>query len=142
MNREAVYSALFDKLQTVPGFATYSRRLRHWEEVPEYEQPALFLSPVEERVEPQTAAGSRYFMRANVYVYVHDDDAPSQELNRLLDALIGCLNAPHPVSGTSSLPLDGVRYCRAAGTVEMDEGLFGAQAFAVVPVEILVTESA
>ena len=142
MNREAVYSALFDKLQAVAGFATYSRRLRHWEEVPPHEQPALFLAPVEERVEPQTAAGSRYFMRANVYLYVHEEHAPSSELNRLLDAVIGSLNAPHPVSGTSSLPVEGVCYCRAAGMVEGDEGLFGAQAFAVVPVEILVTEAA
>lgn len=139
MDREAVYSALFDKLKTLSGVKTFSRRLRHWEEVADYEQPAVFLAPVEENIEPRGREGSLHTMRANVYLYVHShaEEGAAAELNRLLDRLVALLNTPHPVTGEPSLPVSGVQYCRAEGTVELDEGLFGGQAFALVPVKIL-----
>ena len=43
VNREKIYDALFEKLKQVEGIVTLSRRLRHWDEVEAYEQPALFL---------------------------------------------------------------------------------------------------
>ncbi|MDO5058582.1 MAG: hypothetical protein Q4D82_01410 [Neisseria sp.] len=143
MEREAIYSALFDKLKTVPGIQTVSRRLRHWEDVPDYEQPALFLAPVEEELKTDTAQSSRYLMRANVYLYVHShaEEGAAADLNRCLDALIRVLNTPHPVTGKTDLPVGGVHYCRAEGQIELDEGLFGGQAFAVVPVMILATDA-
>lgn len=138
MEREAVYSALFDKLKTVEGFKTYSRRLRHWDDVATWEQPALFLAPVEETVVPQTGVQAKYLMRANVYLYAFDEgeDAP-RVLNRCLDRVVEVLNTPNPVSGVPSLPVPNVHYCRAEGQIELDEGLFGGQAFAIVPVMIL-----
>lgn len=142
IDREAIYTALFAKLQTAGGFKTYSRHLRHWDDVAPHEQPALFLAPVEETVQPHTATGSRYLMRANVYVYVHSDNTPSVELNRRLDALTQTMNTPHPITGQTTLPAPGVERCRIEGQIEMDEGLFGEQAFAVVPIVMLVTDAA
>ena len=85
VNREKIYAALFEKLKQVEGIVTFSRRLRHWDEVEAYEQPALFLSPVSETVEPRSSQDSRYLMRANVYLYVYAEDAPSERLNECLE---------------------------------------------------------
>ena len=115
--------------------------MRHWDEVEAYEQPALFLSPVSETVEPKSGQDSRYLMRANVYLYVYAEDAPSERLNECLDKLFAVLNTPSPITSQPSLPVEGVAYCRIEGHVELDEGLFGNQAFALVPVMILVTDA-
>lgn len=44
MNREAVYSALWAKLDALDGFVTKSRKLVHWNDVKRYDQPALFMA--------------------------------------------------------------------------------------------------
>jgi len=47
MNREPIYSALFALLCAIPGIITFSRRMRHWTDVPVVEQPALFQAQME-----------------------------------------------------------------------------------------------
>lgn len=141
VSREAVYGALFEKLHGVEGIRTFSRHLRHWDDVEPYEQPALFLSPASETVEPRSSEQTRYLMRANIYLYVHAPEAPSVRLNACLDSLLAVLNTPNPITGNPTLPLDGVVHCRAEGQIELDEGLFGEQAFALVPVSILCVDT-
>ena len=44
MNTELIYTALFERLKTIEGFTTVSRRLRHFNMVQATERPALFLT--------------------------------------------------------------------------------------------------
>ena len=77
---------------------------------------------------------------ADFYIYVHSNDpysAPATILNPLLDALEQAL-APSPATGLQNfgLPLM-VQHAYIAGKIETDEGVLGAQAIAIVPVEVL-----
>ena len=141
MNREAIFSALFAKLEAIPGFNTSSRRLRHWSDVPREEQPALFMAQGDQTPETVTGQPTKWTLAAEIYIYVTagDDEAPGAVINPLLDAVCNAINAPHPITGRSTLPVDGVEFCRVSGTIETDEGTLGDQAVAIVPISILAT---
>jgi hypothetical protein len=138
MNREAIYSALFAQLTTAAGFTTFSRRLKHWEEVPAVAQPALFQVQKSEEVKARTSLPPKVLMRLDLYIYSTTTDpaaSPAIAMNALLDAVAGALQ---PANGQLNQTLGGlVDYCRVTGTIETDEGALGAQAVAVVPIEIL-----
>lgn len=138
MNREAIYSALFAQLTTAAGFATFSRRLKHWEEVPAVAQPALFQVQKSEEVKARTSLPSKVLMHLDLYLYSTATDAAvssSIAMNALLDAVADALQ---PASGQLNQTLGGlVDYCRISGVIETDEGALGAQAVAIVPIEIL-----
>lgn len=138
MNREAIYGALWVKLQALPGFETRSRRLRHWSEVEKRAQPALFMAQVSETAQTSTGAPTRWQLRVDLYLYVHTtgQQVPGVVLNPLLDAVCNCVNELHPVSGRSALDVEGVQWCRVEGNIETDEGTLGDQAVAIVPVTI------
>lgn len=139
INREAIYAALFERLQAIPGIATSSRKLLHWADVPADEQPALFLAQGNQTATTTSGQDTVWQLRADVYLYVHTNgEAPGPVLNPLLDAICAALNATHPVTGRSMLDVPGVHYCRVEGTIETDEGTLGEQAVAIVPVVILV----
>ncbi len=140
MIREPVYQALFLRLATLPGLVTTSRRLKHWSDVAPAQQPALF--QVQAAESPQQTEGRPPVWRArvDVYLYVHagaDPDAvPATTLNRLVDAIEQALT---PASGEASQTLGGlVEHCWISGTIASDEGALGAQAVAIVPIELLV----
>ena len=139
-DRESVYRALFERLAGTSGVIRASRRLRHWSDVPPIDQPALF--QVQKRETPQQDEGlpTRWRLAVDVYLYAHagaDGDAvPAATLNALIDAIEAAL-APEPSSGAQTL--DGrVAHCWIAGAIQTDEGALGAQAVAIVPIEILV----
>ncbi|MBS0200292.1 MAG: hypothetical protein JSR70_07550 [Proteobacteria bacterium] len=48
-SRESIYAALFNVAQSVPGFVTYSRRIRHIEDLAPGEFPAVFQTQVTEQ---------------------------------------------------------------------------------------------
>jgi len=139
MSRETVYAALFAKLSTVPGFVTRSRRLKHWDDVPGAQQPALFMGQKNERVEPRGPGMPRVLgMTALIYVYAKSSDqttSPSIKLNGLVDAVEAAL-APDP-SGKQTLG-GLVSHCWVSGNILEDEGVLGDQAVAIIPVHILV----
>lgn len=142
INRESIFVALFDLLQTVPGVITFSRKLAHWDDVPASQQPALYLS----QIDGGTVQGNtqihgqprRWTIRAEVYVYVRTDgdQIPGSVLNPILDAIEALLapsNAIAPVQTLGGL----VEHCYIDGKIETDEGTLGDQAVAVIPIEIL-----
>lgn len=141
IRREAIYAALWALAARSAGYATASRRLRHWGDVSPAEQPALFMS--EKGGTGQSKAHATpivWTLRADFYIYAHASDpyaAPASVLNPLLDALEAAL-APSPVTGLQQLGLpEMVRHAHLVGKVETDEGVLGDQAVALVPVEIL-----
>lgn len=70
MNREAVYSALWSKLDALDGFVTKSRKLVHWNDVKRYDQPALFMAQGDMQALTLTGRETKWILRADVYLYV------------------------------------------------------------------------
>lgn len=139
MNREAIYSALFAKVGAAAGFATASRRLRHWSDVGPAEQPALFQVQKSETARRDTGLPPKWTLALDLFVYVHAPDdatAATTVMNPLIDAIETAL-APDPITNVQSLG-GLVAHCWIAGKVETDEGVLGGQAVAIVPIEILV----
>jgi hypothetical protein len=139
MTREAIYSALFAKLTAAAGFATASRRLRHWGDVGAAEQPALFQVQKSETARRDAGLPPKWTLAVDLFLYAHAPDdatAAAAVMNPLLDAIEAAL-APDPVTNVQSL--GGLAaHCWIAGKVETDEGVLGGQAVAIVPIEILV----
>jgi hypothetical protein len=141
IQREAIYAALFAKLQAIPDLATCSRRLRHWADVTSAEQPAIFQAQRNEQAIQDTGKPTTWKLMVDVYLYVKapTTDAPAQYLNPLLDAICAALGPENPIANRCTLG-GLVHYARIAGQIETDEGTLGDQAVAIVPIEILVTD--
>ncbi len=140
MNREPIYAALFILAAGAAGFATTSRRLRHWSDVGPAEQPALFVIQKSETAEERRPLPAKWRARVDLYLYAHapdDSTPPATAMNPLLDAVETAL-APDPVSNVQTLG-GLVQHCWIAGRIETDEGVLGGQAVAIVPIEILVS---
>ena len=142
MNREAVYSALFNKLRDVAPFRVTSRRLQHWSDVAPADQPALFIAQRNEVVNPVPGLPYVWELRVDVYVYANTRDdrtrAPAEILNPIVDAVVAAL-APSPVTG-NKLTLGGlVEHCWIEGEIVTDEGVMGDQGVVIIPVVLKVS---
>ncbi len=137
MNREQIYAALFAKLSASSAFKTTSRKLRHWAEVKDIEQPALFQAQKREMAVTTPGQPTVWTFQADIYLYVFQKNGtPSTLLNSLVDAL-GAALAPDPI--TNKCTLGGlVQHAWIEGAIETDEGTLGDQAVAIVPVVIKV----
>ncbi|MGH6980094.1 MAG: hypothetical protein ACREFC_02705 [Stellaceae bacterium] len=143
MNREPIYQALFALLAGASGFATASRRLRHWSDVAAAEQPALFLAQKSETAEQRRGLPTKWICDVDAYVYCHAPDdatAATTVLNPLLDAIEAAL-APGAGAdlAANAQTLTGLAYqAWINGKIETDEGTLGGQAVAIVPIRITV----
>lgn len=151
MNREAIYSALWTQLQSAAGFATVSRRPILPDELANVEQPALAMEELpEEALQPPDGTGGKRLLHVNLAVYClrpagplasfeSDDgtDAPTTQLNDLLDAVEACLAPPvYAKYQDLGIPLL-IQHAWIEGTIEKNPGYLSAQCAAVVPVHIL-----
>ncbi len=144
--REAIFSALFALVSGLTGFVTTSRRLMHWTDVTADMQPALFQAQKTQGADPRTGSPTKWRLHADLYLYTNlgsqtgggdtPDATPATQLNNFIDAIDAAL-APNPATGAPQTLGGLVQYCRISGTVETDEGVLGAQAVAIIPVEIL-----
>ena len=137
--REAVYAALFAKLQTLPGLVTVSRRLQNVQDVQPEAFPAAFQLQGQQDTRYSGATPAANTWRADWLLYAHDDNpdsAPSIQLNGLIDAAVALL-APSP--GFDKQSLGGlVEYCAIDGAIQVFEGVLGNRAVAVLPITIVL----
>lgn len=140
MNRELIYSTLFNTIKGLASFNTSSRTFKHFADVADTDQPALFQVQVREEPSTQTGQPTKWLLQVELYVYVHNgespDNPPSSQLNPILDAITN-LFSPDPVSAKQTLG-GLVHYVRVSGAIETDEGLLGPQGIAIIPIEISV----
>ena len=143
MNREAVYGGVFDWLHDRVGndVITWSRRLKHWSDVPEIQQPAVFLAQNGEQLDRLRAV---WTLRMDVYVYANtggDEDAvTATEMNRVVDKIADALR-PRRELGETEQTLNGlVMDGRIEGKIETDAGVLGAQSVAIIPLVILAAD--
>lgn len=136
MNREAIYQALFDKVKNITGLKTVSRKLKHWNDVPPSEQPALFQIQINESPTQVKGMPAQWDFSASLYLYVNSQDGnPSTLLNQYLDKIETALKPNY----NGFQELDGlVSHCWIGGTIETDEGVLGDQAVAIVPISIKI----
>lgn len=137
MNREQIYAALFAALSASSAFKTKSRKLRHWAEVKDVEQPALFQAQKREMAVTTPGQPTVWTFQVDIYLYVFQKNGtPSTLLNQLVDAL-GTALVPDPI--TNKCTLGGlVQHAWIEGAIETDEGTLGDQAVAIVPIVIKV----
>jgi hypothetical protein len=129
-----------------PAFPTSSRRLRHWDDVPPSEQPALFMVENLENVKQVKGIPPTWTFHPHLFVYDNvqsDPDAiPGQRLNILLDAID---NALAPVGGSGGYQTLGglVSHCWISGPIDIYEGYKAMldQSVAIVPIEIKIPDS-
>lgn len=142
MNREAIYSALFEKIKAIEGLVTVSRVLKHWNDVTPSEQPALFMTQDGELPTSRTGLPTTWNFVVSLYLYCNvssgSDVIPAQEINKYLDAIQAAI-APDKIIGIQSLG-DLVRGVKFGEKIETDEGLLGAQSVAIIPVIITLEE--
>lgn len=141
--RETIYSALFALLSALasggsPAFKATSRRLVHWADVAQADQPALFQVQITEVAVSNNNIPTIWELRAEIYLYATTDgtqkDNPSSILNPLIDLVVEALR---PLGFEQTL--DGlVTRCRIDGAIETDEGVLGTQAVCIIPV-VLIT---
>lgn len=139
--REAIMTALCDRVFAIADFRTTGRRVLAWERVAD--QPAAFVRNVGEAHERKGQALKLVLLRAEIIIYSNGgrdpDEAPGSYLNDLLDAVEEAFDPDDSVRGT--LTLGGlVADCRIEGEVEMAPGDVGDQAIAIVPVTIVVPQ--
>ena len=138
-NREVAWSALFAMFSGLPQFKTCTRHLKHWQDVPPEDQPALFLQVTGEMAQPVRGQPTRIVLEGNVWLYVRTDGDPvGPILNPLLDLVDSAL-APKN-DGDHAFTLGGiVHHCWIEGNTQVFEGDLGNEAVAVIPVKMLVT---
>lgn len=140
MNREAIYQALFVKLQAPASFKTASRRLKHWSDVAPADQPALFLTQRTETATATPGLNPVWLLNVDVYIYAHTNGdsaiAPSSILNPLIDAIVTAL--PFEVVSNKQTLGGLVQHCWIEGQVQTDEGSLGDQGVVIIPIVLKV----
>jgi hypothetical protein len=140
MTREVVYQALFDFLKTAAVFQTTGRKPTAWSQVPPEAQPALFVAEdSEEATTKVVAMPYRWSLMAKCWVYAHSNDdaiAPGTLMNPLLDAITNLMT---PATPGERITLKGLVYhVQFKGPWLRDGGMFGPQAVAIIPIEMLL----
>lgn len=136
MNRENIYQALFDKVKGIQGLKTSSRKLKHWNDVPLAEQPALFQIQIGEAPTQSKGMPTQWHLSVKFYLYVNSQDGnPSSLLNIYLDKIEEALKP----NANGFQELNGlVSHAWISGAIETDEGVLGDQAVAIIPIDIKV----
>lgn len=138
-SREQAFQALFDRLSAVPGMVTCTRKLKHWQDVPPEEQPALYMAHDGEVRSPVRGLPDRVVLEGSLYLYVSTNgEAVGPTLNPLLDAIDGAFAPAN--DGDHTQTLGGiVHHCWIEGQTQIFEGNLGTEAVAIIPFKILVT---
>lgn len=139
ITREPIYSALFNLLSNAATFNTKSRRLRHWNDVPKDQQPALFMAQRSEVARTQRGQPTEWTLTVDVYIYCRTDGKldPGPIINPLVDAIEAAL-APNPIENVQTLG-GLVHRAQVDGAIETDEGTLGDQSVAIIPITIYVS---
>lgn len=151
IQRETIYAAFWaqaiqavDVRTAVSPFNTMSRRLKHWDDVPAGEQPAMFM--IQHEQTPHQVKGLPPTWNFHLSLFVYDNcnseptAIPGQRMNYLVDAIDTAL-APD-IRGYQTLG-GLVSHCWISGPVEIYEGYKGMmdQSVAIIPVEIRIPDS-
>jgi len=141
MNREKIYKALFKKLKGCYSWVTTDRVLKHWADVPSDQQPALFMTQVNEDPQTITRQPTKWSLKVKIYVYTYTSDGGDEDgeralqINEALDAITEAMKPDNAVVEVQNLG-GLVEWVKIDGTIETDEGFLGQQSVAIIPITI------
>ena len=126
------------------GFQTTARRLR--DAAAEQDMPALYVVDMNE-LHPFRGSTSAALIELNVDCFLYTKIAATENavaaatLNTLIDGIERALY-PTPVGFRQNLGVHGIQYARIEGEIQKDLGHAALIAMAVVPIKIVVGQSA
>ena len=126
------------------GFQTVARRLR--DPSAEQDMPALYLVELNE-VHGYRPPNGAALVELNCEVWIftragaEENAVPAAALNVLIDAIERALY-PTPAGFRQNLGVHGVQYARIEGELQKDPGHTAHHAMAVIPIKIVVGQSA
>lgn len=150
---EKVEQALFDRIAQITwdssingaeiGFAATSRRVKLFSDAPA--QPAFYLHCAEEDEQPQRNRPPIVTMRFQIIIYQkvakeNPEGIPSQEINRILDAVRAALRPDYLDHGyPDNCTLGDLAHgCDIKGRVLRDMGDIDGQGLLIIPVEVIL----
>lgn len=140
-SRKAIYAALFNKIKTIPGIVTTSKKLKMWSDVSPAQQPHISMRRLNDAPVQQRGVPTKWYMHRELYLYVIDKgpDGPGDKLDDLLDSIISiALAHDHPSKDVCTLG-GLVEHCWISGEIQIDDGSLDGQGVAIIPIEILTT---
>lgn len=139
VQREPIYAAAFALACQAGVFLTTSRKLKHWNDVPANQRPALFMAQANAIAMPPAIIGqpTKWMLPVHLHIYLSTQGAtsPGEVMNPIMDALDAMFSA-NPGRGIQTLG-GLVQWARIEGTIETSEGTMGPDEIAVVPINIL-----
>ena len=126
------------------GFQTVGRRLR--DPAAEQDMPAMFLVELNE-VHAYRPGNAAVLVELNCEIWVftkvgaEENAVPAAALNVLIDGIERALY-PTPAGFRQNLGVHGVHYARIEGEIQKDPGHSAQTAMALIPIKIVVGQSA
>ncbi len=141
MNREAIYTALFNLVVASASFVTASRRLKLWTDVNASQKPAIFIAQRGESYhQGSEATPQKVTLKADIFIYTNagkdPNVVPATQINSLVDAVDAAL-AGSPVTGQQTLG-GLVSHCWIEGDIVIDPGDMDGDGVAMIPIRILI----
>lgn len=139
MNREPIYAALFARIRNNPALKTAARTLKHYDDVPPSEQPAIFQRQLDQVAAPKPSQPTKWECDVEWYLYINAGTQPNVDncviMNPILDAIEQAMSPD--TSGYNTL--GGLVFdCKINGKIEIYEGINGGpQTMAIVPIKII-----
>jgi hypothetical protein len=144
MNREAIFTALFAKLQTVPGIVTFSRRFQMFDQYDNTQKPVLILHEEEEEYTYSAEnLPPKRVLSATVFIFTATGQDPNIvpviEINNILDAIDNVLTPDMAGPHRGAVSLGGlVSHCRIEGVNPKDDGSLDGNGVTIRKIKILV----
>ena len=146
ITRSDIYDACFNPLQTMAPFLPgttknpeFSRRFKHWSQVPINLFPACFMQQYEETADQSQAMGlTRWHSLVNVWFYFNAQNynaLPDDTFNSILDSLEAAFKPPTP-NGLQTLG-GTVTHAWVDGKVMYSDGALDHKAVIVAQIHLL-----
>lgn len=145
MNREAIMQGLYNLLNDSQAFVTVSRKLVMWDQLSPQQKPAVFIvQGPQEYFRNMEGTPPRVVLNVNLFIYTSTNDpsvVPASLMNAALDAIdVALAPTPYPpclqtLGGTCS-------HCWIEGSTILETGDLDGQGVAVIPLKILVGNTA
>jgi hypothetical protein len=142
-DKETVYAALFSRLSMMTGMNTKSRRVKHYDEVPQIEQPSMMMEQTNVEIAVKPGSPSKQTIRANVVLYAFDDSetGPMPAINGLVKQVEDLMKQqPGETTPWKTTTLSGSVYSAQVTSIDFSGGNVGTQGVAVVGIEMLTAQ--
>lgn len=113
LNREALFSTLFDRLSLINGIVFKSRIFKTYDDLEASEQPALIMVKTSESVANQRGLPPIWTLQGTIYLYCRNDQDPYVGASVQLNQLISLVEAAFERQANEyTIPNAPIRICK------------------------------